>query len=235
MLKLVFWPKLRGERVPRDVCRSPQALEACTQWVTQDSPVLKHLWCNGGRIVKLDIRESMYHVTAPYAGCFVTGLTVDACSETLWRSCENDYIVKAQCRWRTDAVMCVDRNFLALWSRELENGSVCLLESACVINWSVVLLCTSLVLDVVEDSGFTLRVVFLIEVSLNTRSEEKPECDFHMSNTRIRYNTLYMMVCVLKRRQTGKFTVNCEHSVAGFEFHILKTRTKVCAFHCFGS
>jgi hypothetical protein len=67
-------------------------------------------------------------------------------------------------------------------------------------------------------------------VSLNTRGWGKIECDFHMSNTRIRYNNLYMMVCVLKRRQTGKFTVNCEHSVAGFDFHILKTSTKVYAF-----
>jgi hypothetical protein len=48
--------------------------------------------------------------------------------------------------------------------------------------------------------------------------------------TAMRYNTLYMMVCVLRRRQTGKFSPNCEQSGTGFGFHVLKTSIKVHRF-----
>ena len=44
------------------------------------------------------------------------------------------------------------------------------------------------------------------------------------------YSALYKMVCVMRRRQTGKFSLNCEQSATDFRFHVLKTGIKVRGF-----
>jgi hypothetical protein len=44
------------------------------------------------------------------------------------------------------------------------------------------------------------------------------------------YCAIYKMVCIMRRRQTGKFSLNCEQSATDLRFHVLKTGIKVRGF-----
>jgi len=62
------------------------------------------------------------------------------------------------------------------------------------------------------------------EEYLNTRKKEL------VSVLYAERSALYKMVCVMRRRQTGKFSVNCEQSTTDFRFHGVKTGIKVRGF-----
>jgi len=63
---------------------------------------------------------------------------------------------------------------------------------------------------------------------LNTRKKEL--VSVLCSERSGQYSALYKMVCVMRRRQTGKFSVNCEQSTTDFRFHVVKTGIKVRGF-----
>jgi hypothetical protein len=46
----------------------------------------------------------------------------------------------------------------------------------------------------------------------------------------LQYSASYKMVCIMRRRQTGNFSLNCEQSSTDIGFHVLKTGFKVRGF-----
>jgi hypothetical protein len=46
----------------------------------------------------------------------------------------------------------------------------------------------------------------------------------------LQYSALYKMVCIMRRRQTGNSSLNCEQSPSDIGFHVLKTGIKVRGF-----
>jgi hypothetical protein len=73
-----------------------------------------------------------------------------------------------------------------------------------------------------------LSSVSRVKECLNTRKRELVSVLY--ADRSGQYSALYKMVCVMRRRQRGKFSLNCEQSATDFGFHVLKTGIKVRGF-----
>jgi len=73
-----------------------------------------------------------------------------------------------------------------------------------------------------------LSSVYRAKECFNARKKELVSVLY--TKRRGQYSALYKMVCVMRRRQTGKFSLNCEHSASDFRFHVRKTDIKVGGF-----
>jgi len=73
-----------------------------------------------------------------------------------------------------------------------------------------------------------LSSVARVKEFLNTRKRELVTVLYAERSGQ--YSALYKMVCVMRRRQTGKFSLNCEQSATDFRLHVLRTGIKVRGF-----